>query len=183
MKSENLYLLGGLRCKYIWVMSLNVLLKMLPPPLPTFPPPSLPSTDYILPAFSSSGKYINPRVSMRFPVWWHNQKILLTLPLGLLPGCYVVLVGVTQPSKKNQAQVINSEPEMRLYHVKRNKAVGMSAALVGNFIKLQILAGTECISWWLLCIWHELVRCHQQEVFELLQSKLLNYILYRNTTN
>ena len=85
-----------------WVISLNVILKTPPPPLPALSPPSLSSSDYILPAFSSSGKYINPRVSMRFPVWWHNQKILLTLPLGLLSGCYVALVGVTQPSKKKK---------------------------------------------------------------------------------
>ena len=164
------------------MISLNVRVKTWPPPPPTFPPPSLPSSGYILPAFSSSGKYINPRASMRFPVWWHNQKTLLTLPLGWLPGCYVVLVGVTQPSEKS-AQAINSESEMHLYHVKRNKAVDMSAALVGNFINPQPLAGMECISWWLLCMWHELVQCHQQEVSELLQHKLLNQILWKNTTN
>ena len=94
-----------------WVISLNVILKTLPPPLLAFPPPSPPSSYCILPAFSSSGKYINPRVSMRFPVRWHNQKILLTLPLGLQSGCYVVLVGVTQPSEES-AQALNSEPEM-----------------------------------------------------------------------
>lgn len=36
---------------------------------------------------------------------------------------------------------------MHLYHAKRNKAVGMSATLVGNFINVQILASIECISW------------------------------------
>lgn len=52
--------------------------------------------------------------------------------------------------------------------------MGISAALVENFINLEMLAGIKCLGGWDLYIWQELVPCHEQEVFELFQCKLLD---------
>lgn len=66
--------------------------------------PSLtPFQYYILPILGSSRKYTNPRDPMRFPVWWHSHKILLTLPLSYCLQCDTVWFSKTQlppPLKK-----------------------------------------------------------------------------------